>query len=575
MLKAMIVRRASTDFLVVMLLVVQAAIWPLCLSLLAWLYITLIPRHTNLTDLDFALVRGCYITSLVLWVGLFSRSIFAPKIEGHHPWRLRPEMGQILHHTVILGCHAALILLVPWQITVAVMQEEGGETLARLLLLLFQSVLLTLIMVIGRRSGPLMSIVLARSHQRQGFLWHIWPFIHLACLGVLLGIMALEAMGYRHAANFVWLHILESLSVIVGLRLFLFVAMVQWVRQIVNSVFSTGVSSGQEEIEEEKVDVEYSQQTDIILRVICYGFLIVLGTVFILEIWGISVTYILMTPFAMQIVPRIVIALITIVGALFITTIINLMTKYWVRKQRASQKYAYTSNRKMRTLIPLFLTLIKVVVSFAAILLILEQFGVATGPLLTGIGIAGIAIGFASQSLVKDIINGMFILFEDSLSVGDLVTLHNVRGIVEKITLRAVTIRDPQGIAHLIPNSTIEIVSNETKDFSCYLLDLQIDGDEDVDEALDVLRRIHEEMRLDPEYAEDLLAPADMVGLERFEGDVVVVRIRLLTRPKRHLDIGREFNRRIKSAFDRQGIQLPSPGYKVALKMQSNTEIPF
>jgi small-conductance mechanosensitive channel len=565
----------SLGLFAVILLVLQAAIWPLCMALLAWLYMTFISRSINLTDLDLALVRGCYISALILWAGLCSRAICAPRVGMYRFWHLRPEMSHSLHRAVILGCYAALIFLVPRQIVVTIAEEAGGETLARLLFLLFQSVLFMLMVIVGRRSGPFMATALARSREQQGFLWNIWPFIHLACLGGLVGIMSLEVMGYRHAAQFIWMHILESLSVVLALRLFLLVLMIRWIQQLVDTVFSAGSTSRQTDPEHELVDSDGNQRTDAVLRAVCYVFLVIVGTAFILEIWGVSVARLIMAPFAMQMLPRLAIILITVGIALFVAKISNLLAEYWLQQEPVTHESMNTSNRKLRTLTPLFLNLLKVVAGFSAILIILEQFGVATGPLLTGVGIIGVAIGFASQSLVKDIINGLFILFEDSLSVGDLVTLHNLRGVVEKITLRAVTIRDPQGISHLVPNSTIEVVSNETKDFSCYLLDMQVDGDEDIDIVLDVLRKIHEDMRLDPDYAEDLLAPADMVGLERFEGDVVVVRIRLLTRPKRHLDIGREFNRRIKSAFDQRGIHLPSPGYKVALKMQDNTELQF
>ena len=560
------------------LLVLRAAIWPLCMACLAWLYTTFISRSSSLTDLDLALVRSCYILALILWVGLSSRAIFAFQVGTYRFLNLQPEMRHSAHRAIILGCVAALIFLAPRQMVVTLAEDEGAETFARLLLLCFQSVLLLLMMVVGRRGGPFMAVALARSRERHGVLWNTWPFIHLACLVGLLGIMALEVMGYRHAAQFGWWRILESLSVVLLLRLFLFAAMLQWVKQLVDTVFSTGSAAQSDAPAQEGNDLDDlddSEGAATALKVGCHVLLVLLGVTLILEIWGVSITRIFMGPLAMQMLPRIGIIALTVGAAIFVTKISNLLAKCWFERQPVSHASLETSNRKLRTLTPFLLHLLKVITILVAALIILEQVGIATGPLLTGIGIAGVAIGFASQSLIKDILNGLFILFEDSLSVGDLVTLNGLRGVVEKVTLRAVTIRDPQGVSHLIPNSTIEVVSNETKDFSCYLLDMQIDGDEDIDVVLDVLRNIHEDMRCDPEYEGDLLAPADMVGLERFEGDVVVVRIRLLTRPKRHLDIGREFNRRIKAAFDQRGIQLPSPGYKVALKMQTNTESPF
>jgi moderate conductance mechanosensitive channel len=120
----------------------------------------------------------------------------------------------------------------------------------------------------------------------------------------------------------------------------------------------------------------------------------------------------------------------------------------------------------------------------------LEQLGISTGPILTGVGIFGLAVGFASQSLIKDVINGLFILFEDSLSVGDVVTLRSISGQVEKVTLRAVTIRDLAGKVHVIPNGTIDMITNMTKDYSRYILDIGVAYRENVDDVIAMLREI-------------------------------------------------------------------------------------
>lgn len=204
-------------------------------------------------------------------------------------------------------------------------------------------------------------------------------------------------------------------------------------------------------------------------------------------------------------------------------------------------------------------TLIRVVVVFVAVLVILEQLGIATGPLLAGVGIFGLAIGFASQSLIKDVINGLFILFEDSLSVGDVVMLRSIGGQVEKVTLRSVTIRDLAGNVHVIPNSSIDMVTNMTKDFSRYVLDVPIAYREDVDTVIDLLREIDDDMRHDPEYGRDILEPMEILGLDRFEDSAMVIRARVKTRPIQQWRIGREFQRRMKKAFDARGIEIPFP----------------
>jgi len=124
--------------------------------------------------------------------------------------------------------------------------------------------------------------------------------------------------------------------------------------------------------------------------------------------------------------------------------------------------------------------------------------GVATGPILAGVGIFGLAIGLAAQSLIKDVINGLFILFEGSLAVGDIVSIGGIGGQVEKVTLRSVRVRDLGGNVHFIPNSSIERVENMTKDFSRYLLEVGVAYREDTDEVVHIMKEVDEEMRKDP-----------------------------------------------------------------------------
>jgi small conductance mechanosensitive channel len=190
---------------------------------------------------------------------------------------------------------------------------------------------------------------------------------------------------------------------------------------------------------------------------------------------------------------------------------------------------------------------------------ILQILGLEIGPILAGVGIFGLAVGFAAQSLIKDFINGLFILFEGSLSVGDIVQLRGIGGQVEKFTLRAVTIRDLSGNVHVIPNSGIDMVTNMTKGYSRYLLDVGVAYGEDVDTVIAILCEIDEEMRRDPTYARDMLEPIEIMGLDRFDESAVIIRARLKTRPIEQWRIGREFNRRMKKVFDQRGIEIPFP----------------
>jgi small conductance mechanosensitive channel len=295
------------------------------------------------------------------------------------------------------------------------------------------------------------------------------------------------------------------------------------------------------------------------VRLICNGLLGLAALVLVLEIWGVSISWLLTSPLGSQILTRVLLMALTVGGTAVVIQISKALTEYLILPRTTAQGIIREPSRKLKTLVPLMQTLIRAGAVFAAVLVILEQLNVATGPILAGVGIFGLAVGFASQSLIKDVINGLFILFEDSLSVGDVVTLRGIGGQVEKVTLRAVTIRDLSGNVHVIPNSTIDMITNMTKEYSRYVLDVAVSYREDADAVVAILREIDEAIRRDPAYGRDMLEPLEIMGLDRFEESAIVIRARLKTRPLQQWRIGREFNRRIKKVFDERGIEIPFP----------------
>jgi small conductance mechanosensitive channel len=161
--------------------------------------------------------------------------------------------------------------------------------------------------------------------------------------------------------------------------------------------------------------------------------------------------------------------------------------------------------------------------------------------------------------LVKDIISGMFIILEDSISVGDVVILKGTGAMVENINLRTIRMRDLSGNVHVIPHSSVDMITNMTKDYSRYLLDVGVAYREDTDQVVEILKAIGAEMQADPEYGQNILEPIEIMGVDRFEDSAVIVRARLTTKPIKQWNIGREFNRRMKKAFDERGIEIPFP----------------
>jgi moderate conductance mechanosensitive channel len=194
-----------------------------------------------------------------------------------------------------------------------------------------------------------------------------------------------------------------------------------------------------------------------------------------------------------------------------------------------------------------------------ALMMVLGELGVEIGPILTAAGVVGIAVGFGAQTLVKDIINGFFILLDDQIRVGDVVDIAGKGGLVECVTLRMTTLRDIAGNVHFVRNGEITVVTNMTKEWSRYVFDVGVAYRENVDDVIGVLQQIDEGMRQDPVYKNDILEPIEILGLDKFADSAIIIKARIKTRPIRQWAVGREFNRRIKMKFDELGIEIPFP----------------
>lgn len=198
-------------------------------------------------------------------------------------------------------------------------------------------------------------------------------------------------------------------------------------------------------------------------------------------------------------------------------------------------------------------------ISAVAAMTILREIGINIGPVLAAAGIVGLAVGFGAQSLVKDVISGFFILMEDQIRVGDVVEIAGKGGLVEKVNLRTTVLRDMAGNVHYIPNGQISVVTNMTKEYSRYVFDIGVAYRENVDEVIEIIREVDTGLRNDPDFKNDILEPIEILGLDRFADSAVIIKARTTTLPIQQWRIGREFNRRIKKAFDERNIEIPFP----------------
>jgi small conductance mechanosensitive channel len=195
--------------------------------------------------------------------------------------------------------------------------------------------------------------------------------------------------------------------------------------------------------------------------------------------------------------------------------------------------------------------------------MVLTEFGMNITPIITGAGIAGLAVGFGAQNLVRDIISGFFLILEDQIRVGDVAVINGTSGLVEAIRLRTIVLRDLQGVVHVFPNGEVKQVSNMTKEWSRYVIDVGVAYKENVDRVIEVLKEIGHELRLDPNFAPLILEPLQVLGVDDFAESQVTIKIMIKTLPLKQWEVGRELRRRIKNTFDQKGIEIPFPHLSV------------
>jgi moderate conductance mechanosensitive channel len=223
--------------------------------------------------------------------------------------------------------------------------------------------------------------------------------------------------------------------------------------------------------------------------------------------------------------------------------------------------------RRGQTIAQLLRSVGRVVVVVIALLLTFNVF-IDIGPILAGAGILGLAVSFGAQSLVKDVISGFFILFENQFAIGDVIEIAGKSGVVEKMTLRVAVLRDGEGVMHVVPNSEIKVVSNKTRGWSRAVVDVGIGYDEDIDRALGIIRDEAAQLATDRVWSLQLDGAPEVVGVESLGDSSVVIRTLIRTQPGSQWTVAREFRRRIKNRFDRDGVEIPFPQRKVHVRVE-------
>ena len=217
------------------------------------------------------------------------------------------------------------------------------------------------------------------------------------------------------------------------------------------------------------------------------------------------------------------------------------------------------ARKRVTTLVGMLRTIAVVGLWAVVVIITLEQIGLNITPILAGAGIIGLAVGFGAQNLVRDLISGFFMVLEDQVRVGDVAIVNGTGGLVEAISFRTIVLRDLAGVVHVFPNGTINTLSNMTKVWSGYVIDVGVAYKEDTDHVVEVMRRVADELRQDPDLGPMILEPIEIFGVDDFADSAVVIKARLKTHPIQQWNVGREYRRRLKKAFDAEGIEIPFP----------------
>lgn len=512
---------------------------------------TIEPGHT-VRVIGLAIINAHLIASVAKAAGTLAIAPYAPRprpvpISDMSAayisiwWRRLVNIGAYGY----VFCQAGLLLGLP---------ENGYAALVRLLGVLLVGLLITLILQnraplarwlheTGRSSGGRAHLRLFAFLGKLADFWHIPAILYVAAGGMLAAAEGLEGF----------------LFLVKGSAATLAIA---WATGFGFARVQRGFERGfrvRNELSERYPGLQARVNRYLpVARGAAQAVILLLGICLVLEAWNADIFTWLASETGRQVIATLAsIVAIAVIAVILLEVASTLIDRYLTQVDEKGE--LVERSQRARTLLPLTRNALRVIVGVIAALMILSEIGIDIAPVLAGVGVAGLAIGFGAQTLVKDIITGLFILLEDSVAVGDVVTAGGHTGTVEAITIRTIRLRDLEGHVHTVPFSGVDTVSNMTKEFSYYLIDMGVAYREDYDEVVAVMREVADKLREDPEFGPNMLEPLEVMGLNSFGDSAVIVRVRLKTKPLTQWATGREYNRRLKAAFDARDIEIPFP----------------
>jgi small-conductance mechanosensitive channel len=284
----------------------------------------------------------------------------------------------------------------------------------------------------------------------------------------------------------------------------------------------------------------------------------------LLQIWGVgAIAWLTGTDLGRHVLSAVSGLVVTIVAAMAVWEVVNHgIERHLARLAREAQ---IARAARLRTLLPMLRTALLVTILVVVGLLVLSEIGVNIAPLLAGAGVLGIAIGFGSQKLVQDVITGLFLLLENTVQVGDVVTVGGLSGVVEDLSVRTIRLRSEDGSVHVIPFSAVTTVTNMTRDFGHAVIEVGVAYKEDYDHVVTVMTNVVTEMRQESRWKDEIRDELEVMGLNAFGESAVMIKARIKCGPFGRWSVLREFNRRVKSRFDAEGIEIPFPHQQLVL----------
>lgn len=259
--------------------------------------------------------------------------------------------------------------------------------------------------------------------------------------------------------------------------------------------------------------------------------------------------------------PSLLILIVLLFVALRLSSLLIRKLKSWLTKRSSkdSDEPNLEVEKRLDTLTGILRKGAALIIWSVFIMIFLKKINIDIAPILAGAGIIGLAVGFGAQELVRDFISGFFILLENQIRTGDVAILNGTGGLVEKIELRTITLRDLSGTVHVFQNGKINSVSNMTKGWSAMVFDIGVAYKEDLNKVMKIMKEVSEDLQNDSNFKNLILEPMEIFGLDSFGDSALIVKGRIKTKPIQQWTVGREYRKRLKEAFDQEHIEIPFP----------------